>query len=36
MEAIAIITAIVVFVLGVAVGIYISSQVNNHISKNIK
>ena len=31
-----IITIIAVFGMGIAVGLYISSQIDNHIDKNIK
>ena len=31
-----IITIVAVFGMGVAVGLYISSQIDNHIDKNIK
>jgi hypothetical protein len=31
-----IITVVAVFGMGVAVGLYISSQIENHIDKNIK
>jgi uncharacterized protein YneF (UPF0154 family) len=31
-----IITIVAIFAMGVAVGMYISSQIDNHIDKNIK